>query len=405
MRELAVQKMVRELRPFVPPTYWTVWWGSLINRAGGFVVPLLTLYLTNSRGMSASEAGAVVSYFGLGLIAAALLGGKLADTIGRKRTMMLALLGGSGITLAVGFAHSTTTISILVFAMAFINELYRPAVAAFVADVVPTQSRLAAYSFLYWGTNIGFAIASVLGGVIADVEFLALFVLDAATTAFYGVVVWLRLTESKPVRAADHSPRLDAAQSPLRDPTFLLFVAVHLVLAVVPYQSVVTLALELKHQGYSATTYGLVVGLNGVLVIGLQPWATKLAPRFNPLRLLAGCAMFYGFGMALHGFAPLLVIHLLAVTLWTLAEVMESPTRATVVAALASTHGRGRYQGMMGMTWGFGAFVGPRLGTWGWQRFGSHIMWAGCFVIGTVAALLLLWLTPRVSARLENARA
>ena len=400
MRELAVTKMVRELRTMVPPTYWTVWWGSLINRAGGFVVPLLTLYLTNARGLTARDAGAVVSYFGLGLMAAALLGGKLADTIGRKRTMMLALLGGSAVTLAVGLASSTTAISVLVFFMAFINELYRPAVAAFVADVVPPSSRLAAYSFLYWGTNIGFAAASVLGGLIADVRFLALFVLDAATTAVYGVIVWLRVPETKPARAANHSSATDAAASPLRDPTFLLFVAIHLLLAIVPYQSVVTLALELKAQGYSATTYGIVVGFNGVLVIALQPWATKLAPRFRPVRLLAACAGFYGFGMALHGFAPLLVLHLLAVALWTLAEIMEAPTRSAVVAALATTHGRGRYQGMMGMTWGVGAFVGPRVGTWAWQEFGSQAMWASCFAIGISAAALLLLLSPRLSARL-----
>src|SRR5205085_7226025 len=33
-------------RARLPPVYWTVWLGTLINRLGGFVGPLLTFYLT-----------------------------------------------------------------------------------------------------------------------------------------------------------------------------------------------------------------------------------------------------------------------------------------------------------------------------------------------------------------------
>lgn len=38
-----------ELRASLPPAYWTVWVGTLINRTGGFVVPLLAFYLTQGR--------------------------------------------------------------------------------------------------------------------------------------------------------------------------------------------------------------------------------------------------------------------------------------------------------------------------------------------------------------------
>ena len=33
----------------LPPTYWLIWTGTLINRLGGFVIPFLTLYLTTQR--------------------------------------------------------------------------------------------------------------------------------------------------------------------------------------------------------------------------------------------------------------------------------------------------------------------------------------------------------------------
>jgi hypothetical protein len=33
----------------LPPAYWLLWVGTLINRLGTFVIPFLTLYLTSRR--------------------------------------------------------------------------------------------------------------------------------------------------------------------------------------------------------------------------------------------------------------------------------------------------------------------------------------------------------------------
>ena len=43
----------------LPRTYWILWTGALINRLGGFVMPLLALYLTGERGLSVEQAGLV----------------------------------------------------------------------------------------------------------------------------------------------------------------------------------------------------------------------------------------------------------------------------------------------------------------------------------------------------------
>ncbi|MBN1450950.1 MAG: hypothetical protein JW963_08050 [Anaerolineales bacterium] len=39
----------KSLTEGLPPTYWLLWTGTLINRLGGFVIPFLTLYLTSQR--------------------------------------------------------------------------------------------------------------------------------------------------------------------------------------------------------------------------------------------------------------------------------------------------------------------------------------------------------------------
>src|SRR2546430_8004168 len=49
----------------LPRAFWTLWVGTLVNRAGGFVVPFLAIYLTQRRSLPVAEAGAIVSLFGL----------------------------------------------------------------------------------------------------------------------------------------------------------------------------------------------------------------------------------------------------------------------------------------------------------------------------------------------------
>jgi hypothetical protein len=44
----------------LPPTYWLIWTGTLINRLGGFVIPFLTLYLTAQRAIPVSQAALLV---------------------------------------------------------------------------------------------------------------------------------------------------------------------------------------------------------------------------------------------------------------------------------------------------------------------------------------------------------
>ena len=73
----------------LPPTYWLIWTGTLINRLGGFVIPFLTLYLTAQRAIPVSQAALMVSFFGAGSFIAQLSGGELTDRLGRRPVMLM----------------------------------------------------------------------------------------------------------------------------------------------------------------------------------------------------------------------------------------------------------------------------------------------------------------------------
>jgi MFS family permease len=71
----------------LPRPFWFLWIGTLINRFGYFVIPLLTLYLVRQQGFDPTTAGAVVSAFGAGSLVNQPLGGWLTDRVGRRPTL------------------------------------------------------------------------------------------------------------------------------------------------------------------------------------------------------------------------------------------------------------------------------------------------------------------------------
>ena len=170
-----------------------------------------------------------------------------------------------------------------------------------------------------------------------------------------------------------------------------------------PMQLGSVLPAHMAWQGFSSATYGLVMAVNGLMIIIVQPLMISWSSRRDAQRIMIAAALLYGVGLVAHGLAPIALAHAAAVMIWSMGEILESPTRSAVVAAMAPASARGRYQGMFVMTWGFGQMIGPKVGTYIWQDVGPGALWAACAGLAVIVALTL-WATaaPR-RARMEQA--
>jgi len=368
----------------LPRTFWVLWTGTLVNRLGGFVAPFLALYLVQGRGVRLEVAGLVASMYSLGGMVASLAGGVLADRLGRRTVLLVSLLGGPPLMLGLGLARSTTAIACLAPMVGAVYELYRPAVAAMVADVVPATDRQRAYGLLYWAINLGAAIAPVLAGLMARRSYLWLFAVDAVTTALYGLIVATQVGETRPaLPTRAHRPGLGTV---LGDRLFLAFCGLTLVLAILFVQGWTSLSLHLARRGFASSTYGLVIAVNGLLIILVQPFATRLLGRFDRGRVLIGAALLLGAGLTANALVDAAWLYGLAVAVWTLGEIASLPLASTIVADLAPLDRRGRYQGLHSAAWGVGGAAAPAAGTW-LLGMGGNLLWWAC---GAVALLLAL---------------
>jgi len=83
----------------LPAQAWLLTIGATINRFASFATVFLVLYL-RSHGFSLPKAGAAVAAVGIGELVASVLGGHLADRIGRRNTIALSMFCSAASMLA-----------------------------------------------------------------------------------------------------------------------------------------------------------------------------------------------------------------------------------------------------------------------------------------------------------------
>lgn len=387
----------------LPRAYWFVWAGTLVNRLGSFVLPMLTIYLTRRRGLSLEDAGFIVSGFGVGSLAGVTLGGVLADRVGARFTLILGLLCSSVCMLALGSATEGWQLGLAAFSLGLLGDIYRPASTALIARIVPPEHRLKAFSLLFWAINLGFALGTGVAGYLAEEHFTALFVGDAITTCIFAAIIYRFVPE--PVRPPASKEESGSLLTPFFDLAFLPFLVLNFLIVVVFFQHLVSLPGHMSSVGLGSSDYGLAIAFNGVLIVLLQPMAGRMLKNADRAWVMAAGSLLTGVGMGINAFAHGLPMFVFSVAVWTIGEIIMSPITSSIVADLSPEHLRGRYQGAFFVTWGLAMAVGPLLGPWVIRVSDLPTLWLGCVAVGAFCAVGQLLIRKPLADRAAQLRA
>jgi MFS family permease len=397
-------KRFKSLTEDLPPLYWLLWTGTLINRLGGFVIPFLTLYLTSQRKIPVSQAALMVSLYGAGSFIAQLTGGELTDRLGRRPVMLISFLVAPVAMLTLGFARPLWLIAACTFLVGFFTDLYRPAIGAAIADLVPPSARTRAYGYNYWAINLGAAVAPVVAGLLANYTYLALFIGDAVTTFIFGLIVYFGVRETRPVQSGPAVQlSLQGRLSQLkREPILLLFSLLALFFGIVYMQGFVTLPVDMGLHGLGPEQYGLAVAVNGFLIVLVSIPVSNAAGRWPRFGAMAIAALLLGLGFGFTALADNLLLFGLSVAIWTMGEVAASAVAPAIIADLSPVELRGLYQGIFGSAWGLAFFIGPLLGGWVFEHLGPDILWLGCLILGALLCVGFLAMAGPAGKRMAG---
>lgn len=169
-------------------------------------------------------------------------------------------------------------------------------------------------------------------------------------------------------------------------------------------QHISMLPIAMGDSGLSPATYGSVIALNGVLIVVGQLFVPRLIRGRSRSHVLALATLVTGVGFGLTAFAETAWFYGLTVLIWTLGEMLNSPSNATLIAELSPAELRGRYQGVFSLSWQVAGAAAPILGGLVREHAGNTTLWLGCAVVGAVMAVAHLISGPARERRAAELR-
>ncbi|ASW53285.1 MFS transporter [Plantactinospora sp. KBS50] len=378
----------------IPGRIWLVLFGMLVNRIGNFLQIFLVLYLTH-RGFSASGAALALGAYGAGSVAGVLLGGAASDRLGYAWTITGSMTLAGALTLSLVHLDSLPLIAATAAALGLVAQAYRPASSAMLVESTPAEQHVMVFAIYRMAFNLGTTAGPLLGALLLARSYDLIFYAEAAAQLTFAACAFIALIGRPGARSAAAGRRTaDGAPAGsylavLRDGRYVLFMLALFLNAVVYIQHTSVLPLQITADGLSPTFYAALLSLNAVTVIALELILTQYVQRL-PGRVAVGVGVgLVGVGMNLYAAGPAMAMFVIATLVWTLGEIIGTPTASAHPGRVAPEHLRGRYIAAAAFPMQIGYAAGPVIGVALWSAAGELVWWM-CGVVTIVAVLAAL---------------
>lgn len=403
--------MRRLINTNFPQQFWLMFAGYILSATGASMIwPFLTIFVSERLNLPLTAVASLLTINAAAGLVSSLLAGPVIDRLGRKWVMVASLLLNGAGYLYMSAAGTYAEFVLLMLLQGAINPLYRVGADAMIADLVPGEQRVDAYSMMRLSNNVGVAIGPAVGGFIAGASYNLAFYLAAFGFTVYGLLLALRAKETLPA-PSEHTPAperegLGGYGRIFRDRPFMTFILAFVFAQLCTSVMWVLLPVYAKtNYGLSESLYGFIPTTNAVMVLLLQLPVTARMRHVKPVYLLSAGALLYAIGVGSVALGGGFWGFWVSMVIMTLGELILVPTSSTYAANLAPAHMRGRYMSLYGLTWNVASGIGPLAGGFLNDTFNPHAIWIGAGLAGLLGVLFFARFTrPAHPSSADTAR-
>ncbi len=355
------------------------------------VLLFTSLYITKELGYSLTQAGWVMSVYGIGSVFGAYLGGWLTDKKNFTHVMLFSLISGGCVLFFLPISHHLIFIYSIVFLHALLADIFRPANFKAIALYSNEQTRTRSLALMRMATNVGFTLGPVLGGFIAMYfGYNWLFILDGLTSLCAAVFLYFFIPKNSAQVNRGFLQNDVNVISPYKDPKYLAFIFLVMLYAIVFFQLFTAFPQFLnKIHEYTEGDIGILLGINGLIVVLVEmPLILKLEKsKRNFLWIIAGVlflAVSFFTLMLSDGVWWLVMLFIIFISL---SEILTMPFMMTYSLQKAGNKNQGQYSALYTIAYGFGHILGPSIGMTVADMFGFNVLFLGLTILSIVVAI------------------
>ncbi|WP_315120081.1 MFS transporter [uncultured Clostridium sp.] len=377
----------------LPKEIYIMFISRMVNSLGSFVYPLLTLILTQKIGLSHSKAGIFMTLIAVLSAPGMLIGGKLVDTIGRKKTILIFQTLALIVFVICAFLKPSLKMAYTLMLAPVFYSFCMPAQDAITADLTDESNRKEAFSLLYMGHNLGFAIGPIIGGILYKNHLPLVFLGDAFTTSISLLLVMIFIKETLNREDEKIIDNKESSISILKRRKKLIFFALILFIYQFSYSQwgfLLPLQLGDIYGEDGGKYFGFMAGVNGILIVCFTAFISSVTTKLRSLKIIAIGGLFYSVAFLIFSMKSNITYFFIAAVIMTFGEIMVSINTPVFISNNSPPTHRGRINAILPTIYGAGWALGPVLmgGLLAYRPIETG--WTAVFLLMFLAALLMM---------------
>jgi multidrug resistance protein len=365
----------------------------------GIIIPILPEVIIQQN-LSEIHVGGLLTIYALASFFTAPLWGALSDRTGRKKLILIGLVGFSLSFFLFAFFIDNI---ILLYASRVVGGVFSgalyTAVTGFVGDMTTEENRNKYMGFLGMSIGLGFIFGPAIGGVLGDINLQVPFIASGILTLLILVYAGIILKEPERVGEANKRQLLPKGgmmfwQYRIRN-LFLLSFMVTLVLA--GLESTFQL-FQISKIDITPIQIGYLFMVSGFVDAGIQGGVVRRIKNGTETQWILGAQIVTAIGLILIPFSTNLFWAGFSLSVFIAGNALAR----TALVSLTSKESGGKYGTAAGMTYSMdnmGRIIGPLLFTWLFTKMNGDIYYISAILAIISIALVFMYRSSKKSLR------